>query len=104
MTIAFVSFFVERISLKAGLWLLLPLILLGISSVAYWNLTELHGRGDLRPYGYVQAYPLLGVPLIIFLFPACYTRTADLLRGWNFMFWPRFSSYLTVPFMISAMS
>ena len=83
MTIAFVSFFaavvVERISLKAGLWLLLPLILLGISSVAYWNLTELHGRGDLRPYGYVQAYPLLGVPLVILLFPASYTRTADLL-------------------------
>jgi hypothetical protein len=83
MTIAFVSFFaavvVERISLKAGLWLLLPLILLGISSVAYWNLTELHGRGDLRPYGYVQAYPLLGIPLVILLFPASYTRTADLL-------------------------
>lgn len=83
MTVAFVSFFAavvaERISLKAGLWLLLPLILLGISSVAYWNLTELHGRGDLRAYGYVQAYPLVGVPLIILLFPARYTRTADLL-------------------------
>ena len=39
----------------------------------------MHGRGDLRPYGYVQAYPLLGVPLIIVLFPASYTRTADLL-------------------------
>jgi hypothetical protein len=83
MTVAFVSFFAavvaERISLKAGLWMLLPLVLVGISSVAYWNLTELHGRGDLRPYGYVQAYPLLGVPLIIVLFPASYTRTADLL-------------------------
>jgi hypothetical protein len=83
MTVAFVSFFsavvMERINLKAGLRLLLPLILLGISSVAYWHLTELHGRGDLRPYGYVQAYPLLGVPLIILLFPASYTRSADLL-------------------------
>ena len=83
MTVAFVSFFAavvaERISLKAGIWLLAPLILIGVSSVAYWNVTEIHGRGDLRPYGYVQAYPLLGVPLIILLFPASYTRTADLL-------------------------
>lgn len=85
MTIAFVSFFAavvaERISLKAGIWLLAPLVLIGIGSVAYWNLTEMHGKGDLRPYGYVQAYPLLGVPLIILLFPASYTRTADLLAA-----------------------
>ena len=83
MTFAFVSFLAavlaERISVKAGLWLLLPLILLGIGSVAYWNLTELQGRGDLRPYAYVQAYPLLGVPLLTILFPASYTRTADFL-------------------------
>jgi hypothetical protein len=83
MTIAFVSFFAavvaERISLKAGIWLLAPLILIGISSVAYWNVTEMHGRGDLRPYGYVQGYPLLGVPLLIVLFPPAYTRTVDLL-------------------------
>jgi hypothetical protein len=83
MTIAFVSFFaavvMERVSLKAGLWLLLPLILVGIGSVAYWHFTELRGRGDLRPYGYIQAYPLLGVSLIIFLFPASYTRAVDIL-------------------------
>ncbi len=83
MTIAFVSFLAavvaERINVKAGIWLLGPLILIGISSVVYWNFTEMHGRGDLRPYGYVQAYPLLGVPLIILLFPASYTRTVDLL-------------------------
>ena len=83
MTVAFVSFFAavvaERISLKAGMWLLPPLILIGIGSVAYWNLTEMHGRGDLRPYGYVQGYPLLGVPLLIALFPPAYTRTVDLL-------------------------
>jgi hypothetical protein len=83
MTVAFVSFFAavvaERISLKAGIWLLLPLILIGVGSVAYWNFTEIHGRGDLRPYGYVQGYPLLGVPLLIVLFPPAYTRTPDLL-------------------------
>ncbi len=83
MTFAFMSFFaavvVERISLRSGLWLLAPLVLIGIASVGYWNLTEMHGAGDLRPYGLVQAYPLLGVPLLIALFPAKYTRTADLL-------------------------
>jgi hypothetical protein len=83
MTFAFMSFFaavvVERISLRAGLWLLPAVVLLGIFSVAYWNLTEFHGRGDLRPYGFVQAYPLLGVPLLILLLPPAYTRTVDLL-------------------------
>jgi hypothetical protein len=83
MTVAFVSFFAavvaERISLKAGIWLLPLLIFIGISSVAYWNFTEMHGRGDLRPYGYVQGYPLVGIPLLIVLFPPAYTRTVDLL-------------------------
>jgi ceramidase len=83
MTFAFMSFFaavvVERISLRAGLWLLAPLVILGIASVFYWSFTEAQGRGDLRPYGLVQAYPLLGVPLLIVLFPAKYTRTGDLL-------------------------
>lgn len=83
MTFAFMSFLAavvgERISLHAGLRLLAPLVLLGIFSVAYWSYTETQGRGDLRLYGLVQAYPLLAVPLLILLFPASYTRTVDLL-------------------------
>jgi hypothetical protein len=82
MTIAFMSFFtsiiVERISLRAGRWLFLPLVVAGVSSVVYWHLGELRGAGDLRFYGLVQFFPLLAIPVMLLLFPPRYTRTADL--------------------------
>jgi hypothetical protein len=104
MTVAFVSFFAavvaERISLKAGMWLLPPLILTGIGSVAYWNLTEMHGRGDLRPYGYVQGYPLLGVPLLIGFFRPP-THAPWIFSPWvEFMSWPNCSNCSTGRFLI----
>src|SRR6266446_5724945 len=68
----------ERIDRRAGLWLLVPLLALGGGSVVYWHVTELWGRGDLRPYFLAQLYPLLALPLILLLFPPRYTRTADL--------------------------
>jgi len=69
----------ERISPMAGLWSLGPLVAAGIGSVVYWHVTELGGRGDLRPYILVQFYPMLAIPLIMFLFPSRYTGSADLL-------------------------
>jgi hypothetical protein len=79
MTVAFMSFFTaaisERINVKAALWLLLPLIIVGIGSVAYWHLSELRVTGgDLRWYVEVQYYPILAIPIIAFLFPSKYTR------------------------------
>ena len=83
MTLIFTSFFAatiaERVSLKAGLRSLLPLVGLGIGSVVYWHLSELRGAGDLRPYILVQFYPLLTIPLLALLFPPRYTRSVDLL-------------------------
>ena len=35
----------------------------------YWYVTELNGKGDLRPYILVQFYPVIFIPLIAFLFP-----------------------------------
>ena len=69
----------ERLSLRLGLALLGPLMLLGASSVAYWWCTESHGRGDLRPYYFVQFYPLVAVPLLLALFPPRYTRSGEFL-------------------------
>lgn len=78
--LAFMSFFsaiiVERISVKAGLWLLLPLAACGVGTVIYWHLSELQGRGDLRFYALAQGYPILAVPLMMLLFPPRYTRSA----------------------------
>jgi hypothetical protein len=88
MTVAFMGFFAsmigERISVRAGAWLLWPLVWLGIASVFEWHMGELRDAGDLRLYGFVQFYPLLTIPLLIYLFPARYTRGRDVFiaLGW----------------------
>jgi hypothetical protein len=82
MTIGFMALvagmLVERISVKLGLWLLLPLVALGAASVVYWDITQSRGHGDLRPYALAQFGSLLVLLLLIALFPPRYTRTSDL--------------------------
>jgi hypothetical protein len=68
----------ERVGPRAGLALLAPLVATGIGSVVYWLATEHAGRGDLRPYLLVQAYPLAAILLVLALFP----RTYDANAGW----------------------
>jgi hypothetical protein len=83
ITLSFTSLFAaviaERISIKAGLALLVPLLVVGAVSVWYWHVTEQQGRGDLRMYGFVQFFPALGIALILWMFPAHYTRSWDWL-------------------------
>ena len=82
MAVGFMAFFAsiiaERIDRRAGLLLLVPLVIVGAGSVLYWHWTEVWGRGDLRPYFLVQFYPLAAVPFILILFPARYTRGSDI--------------------------
>ena len=88
MTVAFMGFFAsmigERISVRAGARLLWPLVWLGIASVLTWHLGEQRGASDLRLYGFVQFYPPVTIPLLIYLFPARYTRAGDVFvaLGW----------------------
>jgi hypothetical protein len=83
MTIAFMGFFAsmigERVSVRAGSWLLLPLVWLGFASVLKWHFGEQRDAGDLRLYGFVQFYPLVTIPLMMYLFPARYTRSSDVI-------------------------
>ena len=74
MSVAFMAFFsaviADRVSASVGNgWLLWLLIGLGILSLVYWNHTESLLRGDLRYYAYVQFFPLILLPLIVWLFP-----------------------------------
>ncbi|MFQ5771031.1 MAG: alkaline phytoceramidase, partial [bacterium] len=82
MTLVFMSFFAiiitEWINVKAGLLLLLPLLIFGAGSVIYWHWSELHGAGDLRLYILAQFYPMFAIPFILLLFSARYTRSMDL--------------------------
>ena len=81
MTFAFMSLFSavvsERIDVRAGTVILGPLVIVGLVSVGWWAFTEHQGQGDLRPYGLVQFYPLVGVMLMLVLFPSRYTRGND---------------------------
>jgi hypothetical protein len=78
MTVAFMAllsaFITDRIHTRVGVLVMLPLLLaIGIGSVMYWHLTEAAGHGDLRPYGLVQFYPILAIPLICLFFPGRHT-------------------------------
>ncbi len=75
MTVAFMAFFatiisehIRCISLRR---ILVPLILLGIGSVVWWQL-----NGDLRPYVLVQFLPILLIPAVLILFPSQKRGTA----------------------------
>ena len=65
----------ERISARAGVLSLLPLVIAGAVSVMYWRWTEAHGHGDLRPYYLVQFGSLLAVLVMLIAFRARYTKT-----------------------------
>jgi hypothetical protein len=84
MTLTFMAFFsmiiAERIHLKTGLSLLPVLLVLGIGSVIYWSVTEVAGRGDLRPYALVQFLPVMLIPVMLFLFESRYTGVRHLIE------------------------
>jgi hypothetical protein len=72
MTIVFMSLLAatvaELISRPVGIRLLLPLVALGVGSVCWWHYTETQGHGDLRLYFWVQYYPMLAIPFILWFF------------------------------------
>jgi hypothetical protein len=74
MTITFMALLSAVVSLHMENWsghmLLYPLLMLGVASVGYWHYTELRGHGDLRPYIFVQFYPMVMIPALLYLFPA----------------------------------
>jgi len=82
MTIAFMSLISaqigDRISIRAGLALLLPLLLVGMGSVVYWILTERAGAGNVMPYGVLQFYSVVMLFVLALLYPSRYTRGSDI--------------------------
>lgn len=88
MTIAFMSIFalmvLERVNVKAGQYLFPLLLVVGASSVFYWHHTETLGVGDLRPYVWVQFFPTLAIPFMLWQLPPRYTQTRQLwwMIGW----------------------
>lgn len=88
MTVGFMGVFAavvaERVNARAGWWLLGPFLVWGVVSVEFWRRTELAGAGDLRMYALVQFYPMLAIPLMLWLFPPRYTAAH---RIWLMILW-----------------
>jgi hypothetical protein len=82
MTIAFMSLIAaqitERISVRAGLALLAPMLVVGAASVVYWIFTERAGAGNVIPYVVLQAYAVVALLLIALTRRSRYTRGADI--------------------------
>jgi hypothetical protein len=66
----------ERVSLILSRWLLIPFMMIGGGSVAYW-----FWAGDLRPYVLVQFGSLLVVVLLLVLYRARYSGSAFFFVG-----------------------
>ncbi len=73
MTIAFMSLFAiiisEFIDAKKGVLLLFPLLIVGVASVFYWQVTD-----DLRFYALVQFLPIVLIPLILIIYSSKFTK------------------------------
>lgn len=88
MTIGFMGVFsaviAERVNQRVGYYLLGPFLVLGILSVEVWRQGELAGSGDLRFYALVQFYPMLAIPLMLWLYRSRYTHSAEI---WRMVIW-----------------
>jgi len=80
MTIGFMGLFVallsEHIHPKLERYMLLPALLVGAASVAWW-----HHADDLRFYAWVQFMPLVTISLLVALYPGRYTHRRYLVYG-----------------------
>lgn len=88
MTLGFMGVFsaviAERVNARLGWALLGPFLLWGIASVEIWRRTEAAGAGDLRMYALVQFYPMLAIPLALWLYSPRYTESH---RIWQMIVW-----------------
>ncbi|MES2732258.1 MAG: ceramidase domain-containing protein [Bacteroidota bacterium] len=85
MTITFMSLLAAIISVcihrKTGTFLLWIFLIIGIGTVLYWYVGEMRGKGDLRFYALVQFYPLLAIPMIVYLYPSNKLSRPALLKA-----------------------
>jgi len=82
MAIAFMSLIAaqisDRISVRAGLASLAPLLAVGVASVFYWIHTERAHEGNVVPYAILQTYAVAVLLLMSLVQPSRYTRGGDI--------------------------
>jgi len=61
------------------------LVIGGAATVFWWDYGEMRGAGDLRAYGLVQFWPVILIPLVLYLFPeGRHVRTRYLITALAF--------------------
>lgn len=82
MTVAFMGLLAsqvaDRVSVRAGVVLLGPMLAVGAASVIYWDWSERAGAGNVLPYAILQAYCMAALLLITLLCRSRYTRGGDI--------------------------
>ena len=58
--------------------------MVGVLSVIYWIITEQAGKGDLRWYAMVQFFPLIAIPLVLWMYKSSSNYTREIV--WMFLF------------------
>lgn len=73
--------FIDKKIGKITFWLLVPF---GVFSIFYWKYTEQIGQGDLRFYVWVQFFPMVIAPFILWLYPkkTNYVKYIVYILGW----------------------
>jgi hypothetical protein len=78
MTISFMSLIaaqvVDRVDVRAGLVALVPMLLVGVLTAVYWIVTERQGRGNVMPYGVLQAWAVVVLLKLVVFHPSRYTH------------------------------
>lgn len=69
----------DRINTRAGYFLFIVLSLFSVFAVLYWIYTEGEGRGDLRWYAFVQFFPILAIPLILWLYKSPFKHGREVI-------------------------
>lgn len=106
MALAFMALFTmvlaDRLGERIGRIALWPLVLAGLSSVAYWHWTELAGSGDLRPYALVQFLPMLLMPVLLLAYAPNQLRARCLWLTLLLYVLAKFAEHFDAGFMSSA--
>jgi len=68
----------DRTTVRAGVALLVPALIVGVGTVLYWDATERAGHGNLVPYAVAQVYAMLVCLILAATGPSRYTRANDI--------------------------
>lgn len=88
ITIVLMSFFsfiiYDCISPEKGYPAFFILTVMGVLSVLYWAITEYMEKGDVRWYALVQFFPIMAIPLLLWLYKPSFNYTKEIV--WMFLF------------------